>query len=289
MVRLVRHRQTKGPATDRPHLNHRATSRLHKRLSRRSGPKYPLPTETPVKVLDPEVPGKAAQGYLWFFAVPRGDVILEFSRSRGQQVPRQRLAGFQGTIQTDAYEVYQAIERKDAALRRIGCLAHARRRFYQALRDLVTEAIWFIGQIRLLYRLEEQIRLLDPAERYRIRQDLASFIRPISAPPKKSPNSSSKSPPRFPSPPPCETSVFPAPCGWQPNSPACGCCSNPCGLLRVPDPVRLTISCSQPFTASVLPVRRPKYHPRFRVGFSCRAFYLASLLGRFRTDFAGDE
>ena len=127
-------------------------------------------------MLDPEVPGKAAQGYLWFFAVPRGDVILEFSRSRGQQVPRQRLAGFQGTIQTDAYEVYQAIERKDAALRRIGCLAHARRRFYQALRELVTEAIWFIGQIRLLYRLEEQIRLLDPAERYRIRQEQAPPI-----------------------------------------------------------------------------------------------------------------
>ena len=29
--------------------------------------------ETPVKVLDPEVKGKAAQGYLWFYAVPRGD------------------------------------------------------------------------------------------------------------------------------------------------------------------------------------------------------------------------
>ena len=27
---LVRHRQTKGPATDRLRLNHRATSRLHK-------------------------------------------------------------------------------------------------------------------------------------------------------------------------------------------------------------------------------------------------------------------
>ena len=30
MVRLLRHRQTKGPETDRPHLNHRATPRLHK-------------------------------------------------------------------------------------------------------------------------------------------------------------------------------------------------------------------------------------------------------------------
>jgi hypothetical protein len=29
MDRLMRHRQTKGPETDRPNLHHRATSRLH--------------------------------------------------------------------------------------------------------------------------------------------------------------------------------------------------------------------------------------------------------------------
>jgi len=33
MVWLLRHRQTKGPATDRLHLHHRATSRLHKSLT----------------------------------------------------------------------------------------------------------------------------------------------------------------------------------------------------------------------------------------------------------------
>jgi transposase len=132
--------------------------------------------ETPVKVLDPEVQGKAAQGYLWFFAAPRGDVILEFSRSRGQQVPRQRLGGFHGTIQTDAYEVYQALERKDATLERIGCLAHARRGFYQALKESVGEAVWFIAQIRQLYRLEDQIRQLSPAERYRLRQEQAPSL-----------------------------------------------------------------------------------------------------------------
>ncbi len=32
-VGLVRHRRTKGPATDRPILNHRATSRLYKILA----------------------------------------------------------------------------------------------------------------------------------------------------------------------------------------------------------------------------------------------------------------
>ena len=35
--------------------------------------------ESPVKVLDPEVKGKAAQGYLWFYSTPGGYVFLEFS------------------------------------------------------------------------------------------------------------------------------------------------------------------------------------------------------------------
>jgi len=50
--------------------------------------------ETPVRVLDPEVEGKAARGYLWFYAVPGGDVVLDFSRSRGLAPLAQRLAGF---------------------------------------------------------------------------------------------------------------------------------------------------------------------------------------------------
>jgi len=126
--------------------------------------------ETPVKVLDPEVQGKAAQGYLWFFSVPGGDVILEFSRSRGQEVPRRRLQAFEGTIQTDAYEVYNALERKqDSGLQRMGCLAHCRRRFYQALQESFPEALWFILRIRELYRIEDRIRSLSPADRYQIR------------------------------------------------------------------------------------------------------------------------
>jgi hypothetical protein len=35
--------------------------------------------ESPVKVLDPEVKGKAAQGYLWFYSQPAGYVFLEFN------------------------------------------------------------------------------------------------------------------------------------------------------------------------------------------------------------------
>jgi transposase len=126
--------------------------------------------ETPVRVLDPEVQGKAARGYLWFYAVPGGDVILEFDSSRGQEPVRRRLANFIGTIQTDGYQVYDAVSRQQPGIQRIGCLAHARRHIHQAVRENLTAAVWFIMRIRQLYRIEDRIRSLPPAERYAQRQ-----------------------------------------------------------------------------------------------------------------------
>jgi transposase len=121
--------------------------------------------ETPVKVLDPDVQGKAARGYLWFYAVPGGDVILEFDPSRGLEPVHKQLEGFTGTIQTDAYEVYQPLERKNTNIQRIACLAHVRRYFLKAVKENLPAAGWFITQIRLLYRIENEIRGLLPPER----------------------------------------------------------------------------------------------------------------------------
>jgi len=132
--------------------------------------------ETPVRVLDPDVAGKAARGYLWFYALPHGDVILDFDRSRALKVVQQRLKDFQGTIQTDAYEVYQALERKESRIERIGCLAHARRRFYVALQQDLPDAVWFISQIRRLYQIEDEARELGPAARQAFRQQQAPAI-----------------------------------------------------------------------------------------------------------------
>jgi transposase len=132
--------------------------------------------ETPVRVLDPEVEGKAARGYLWFYAVPGGDVILEFDPSRGLEPVRKRLIGFKGTIQTDAYEVYQSLERNESCIQRIGCTAHARRYIYKAVQENLPEAVWFITQIRALYRIEDEVRGLPPAERHLRRQQGAPQI-----------------------------------------------------------------------------------------------------------------
>jgi transposase len=132
--------------------------------------------ETPVKVLDPDVKGKAARGYLWFYAVPGGDVILEFDPSRGMAPVRKRLQGFAGTIQTDAYDVYQALERREADIQRIACLAHVRRYFLKAVKESLPVAVWFITQIRSLYRIEDELRDLPPQERHDRRLEKAPAI-----------------------------------------------------------------------------------------------------------------
>jgi hypothetical protein len=126
--------------------------------------------ETPVKVLDPEVVGKAATGYLWFYSHPKGDVFLEFCGSRGREGPAERLRKFKGTIQTDAYAVYDSLRReRPSQLKRLGCLAHARRRWYKAAQESCAQSIWFIAQIRQLYLIEDETRDLSHAQRKAVR------------------------------------------------------------------------------------------------------------------------
>lgn len=133
--------------------------------------------ETPVKVLDAEVKGKAGKGWLWFYSVPDGDVFLEFHDSRGRESPRERLKNFQGTVQADGYEVYDCLKRhRPRALKRIGCLGHARRRFYKALLEKSMEALWFIGEIRELYKIERALEDVTPAERRKERLKKAPGI-----------------------------------------------------------------------------------------------------------------
>jgi transposase len=132
--------------------------------------------ETPVKVMDPEVQGKCARGYLWFYAVPGGDVFLDFQGTRGRDAPHARLGDFQGTIQTDAYEVYDSLKKVIPNLRRIGCAAHARRKFHRALREGDRRAIAFIAQFRQLYRLEGEAKNLAPETRHQLRQEQAAPI-----------------------------------------------------------------------------------------------------------------
>jgi transposase len=107
--------------------------------------------ETPIRYLDPDVKGKSQQGWLWTYSAPRGDVVFEWHISRSREGPREFLKTFQGKLQTDGYGVYESLAReRGQELILVGCWAHARRGFHEALGE-GRSAAWLVGQIGKLY------------------------------------------------------------------------------------------------------------------------------------------
>jgi transposase len=114
--------------------------------------------ETPIRYLDPDVKGKSQQGWLWTYSHPRDDVVFDWNVSRSREGPREFLKPFKGKLQTDGYGVYESLEReRNGDLILIGCWAHVRRGFHEALGEGRTAA-WIVGQIGLLYGVEKQLR-----------------------------------------------------------------------------------------------------------------------------------
>ncbi len=113
--------------------------------------------ETPIRYLDPDVKGKSQQGYLWAYSRPGGDVLFEWRLSRSREGPQQFLKDFRGKLQTDGYSVYESLAKSRSDLTLIGCWAHCRRGFYEALAESKLAA-WFVGQIGQLYAVERKLR-----------------------------------------------------------------------------------------------------------------------------------
>jgi transposase len=113
--------------------------------------------ETPIRFLDPDVKGKSQQGYLWAYSRPGGDVLFEWRVSRSRAGPEEFLKNFRGKLQTDGYSAYESLAKARGDLTLIGCWAHARRGFHEALAE-TRLAAWFVRQIGQLYALEKQLR-----------------------------------------------------------------------------------------------------------------------------------
>jgi len=113
--------------------------------------------ETPIRYLDPDVKGKSRQGYLWTYSRPGGDVLFEWRVSRSRAGPEEFLKNFRGKLQTDGYAAYESLAKERGDLTLIGCWAHARRGFHEALAETKLAA-WFVRQIGQLYAVEKELR-----------------------------------------------------------------------------------------------------------------------------------
>ena len=129
--------------------------------------------ETPVQVL--QEPGRRAQSesYLWLQrgGPPEQPVVLyDYAPGRGQEVPKRLLAGYRGYLQTDGYEGYNAVVAVNG-LSHVGCMAHARRKFDEAVKaqgknPSEGKAQRGLALIRNLYRVEKQARTLTSEARH---------------------------------------------------------------------------------------------------------------------------
>jgi len=113
--------------------------------------------ETPIRYLDPDVKGKSQQGYLWTYSRPGSDVLFEWRVSRSREGPQEFLKNFRGKLQTDGYSAYESLAKERDDLTLIGCWAHTRRGFHEALSESKLAA-WFVRQIGLLYAVEKELR-----------------------------------------------------------------------------------------------------------------------------------
>lgn len=146
--------------------------------------------ESTLPVIDNEK-HRAVKGYIWAVReAVSGDVYFHYDMgSRSGQTARKLIGGYRGTIQSDGYEVYEAYEGAPGK-RLLGCWAHARRKFVEALdedRKHASEALVYIGK---LYGIEKEmqeaglepdaIRKRRQEESYKIIQEFEKWMDSVS-------------------------------------------------------------------------------------------------------------
>jgi transposase len=130
--------------------------------------------ETRVQVL--KEPGKKAttQSFMWVRgrAGPDPIILYDYDPTRSGDVPDKLLEGFKGYLQVDGYSGYNKVCRRKDIIR-VGCMAHIRRKFFDALKGSKhgkNKAETAIILIKKLYKIEERIKELPVKEKYEIRQ-----------------------------------------------------------------------------------------------------------------------
>lgn len=142
--------------------------------------------ESGIRVLSADEPGASHRGWMRLVRDPAtGAVAFRYDRGRSAKVPASVLAGFDGVLQTDGYRAYakalKGLRAGGADIRRVGCLAHIRRKFFEA-KDSDPAAKQALGIIQRIYALEARWRGYPPERRLGEREvQLAPAFAELSA------------------------------------------------------------------------------------------------------------
>jgi len=128
-------------------------------------------TTVPVQLNDKS--GSNHQAYLWQYGKPGGETVFEFQLGRGREGPKKFLGQWQGILQTDGYQAYDNIG--GDKLVRVGCWAHARRKFVDAVKvnPKDAQAIAMVTRMDALFLVDRHAReqQLSVEERLALRRE----------------------------------------------------------------------------------------------------------------------
>ncbi len=136
--------------------------------------------ETTLQVL--KEPEKAAQSksYMWLYRTSgeakQQIVLYEYQPDRKRVHPEEFLKGFSGYLHTDGYDGYHNLPKNITV---VGCLAHLRRKLFDAMKTLPKEsrttsnAAKGVGYCDKLFHFEKQFALMTPEKRIEERELLS--------------------------------------------------------------------------------------------------------------------
>jgi transposase len=133
---------------------------------------YLMADETPIRVLDRSKKGRSHLGYYWVYYAPLEKIVcFDYRPGRGRDGPTEVLQSFKGSLQSDGWQAYNSVTSRKGIIA-VGCMAHARRYFEQALGTDPDRATWMLKRIQKLYALERLARQSSMSfeERYQLRQ-----------------------------------------------------------------------------------------------------------------------
>lgn len=129
--------------------------------------------ETTVQVLKEKNKRAESKSYMWarYRAGPKAVVLFNYDSSRSSTVPIKLLEGFEGYLQVDGYDGYAPVCSQNPNIKRVGCFAHARRKFFDAFKSSNGKSIGKDGLnfIKKLYKVEDKTRAMSFEDRKSIR------------------------------------------------------------------------------------------------------------------------
>lgn len=122
------------------------------------GSDYLHADETPIKVLDKDKKGQTHRGYYWVYHNSLKKIVFfDYQQGRGREGPMGVMENFKGYLQTDGYVAYDVFE-KPGDITLLHCMAHARRKFNEALDNDKDRSTYTLKQMQQLYHIERNCK-----------------------------------------------------------------------------------------------------------------------------------